>query len=309
MSWGAVLQDLRLAGHDAPLVLGFDRFEDYPAHSPYCGAVAGRCANRIAHGRFTIDGEHYQADLNDHGRNTLHGGSDGFGRRNWRLAEAGPDSVTLTLHDSDGAMGFPGALDVTCTYHIRAPGTLRITFEAVCDRPTLCNLAPHSYFNLDNGGAGDILGHRLMIHAGAYLPITEDEIPTGVVEPVQKTPFDFMIPREIRRDEAGEQLKYDHNFCLAAARRPLSLAAWAQGAGSGVELEVWTTEPGLQFYAGYKVDVAVPGHGGRRYKPYSGFCLEPQIWPDSPNRPYFPQAVLRPGETYRHVTEYRFKMG
>lgn len=310
MEWGAVLQDLRLAGHDAPLVLGFERFEDYPAHSPYFGAVPGRYANRIAHGRFTIDGERFQADLNDKGRHTLHGGARGFGVRLWRCIEAGDDFVTLAMHDPEGEMGFPGAMDAICTYRLRRPATLVVEFEATCDRPTLCNLTQHSYFNLDNGGTGDILGHRLILHAGAYLPVDDDQIPTGVVEPVELTAFDFMIPRPIRHDADDGQLLYDHNFCLAASRGPLRLAAWVQGAGSGVEMEVWTTEPGVQFYAGYKLDPAMPpGHGGRRYDAFSGFCLEPQVWPDSPNRAYFPQAVLRPGETYRHVTEYRFRLG
>ena len=219
----------------------------------------------------------------------------------------GDDFVTFALHDPAGAMGFPGALDVTCTYRMKIPGTLSVELSATSDEPTLCNLAHHSYFNLDEGGSGDILDHRLMLGAEAYLPVDEELIPTGVVKPVDGTAFDFRKARTIRLEQEGEQVLYDHNFCLAAARGPLKQAAWAQGFSSGVEMEVWTTEPGVQFYAGAKVGPPVPGHGGRVYKPYAGFALEPQIWPDSPNRPYFPQAVLWPGEVYRQVTEYRFR--
>lgn len=307
MNWGAAVQDLRLAEHDAPLVLGFDRFEDYPAHSPYMGAIAGRYANRIANGRFTIDGTKYQADRNFLGKHTLHGGAHGFGRQVWDVLLHGDDFVTLALHDPDGTMGFPGALDVTCTYRMKIPGTLSVELSATTDEPTLCNLAHHSYFNLDDGGISETLDHRMMLSGTAYLPVDGELIPTGVVQPVKDTAFDFRKARPIRREEAGEQVLYDHNFCLAAKRGPLRQAAWVQGASSGVEMEVWTTEPGVQFYGGAKLAPPVPGHGGRTYKPYSGFCLEPQVWPDSPNRPYFPQAVLWPGEVYRQVTEYRFR--
>jgi len=308
IGWGAAVQDLRLDGHDAPLVLGFEEFADYPAHSPYFGAIPGRCANRIAGGRFVIDGTPWHADTNFLGKHTLHGGSKGFGKRVWSVSSSGSDFVTLTLHSADGEMGFPGALDASCTYSVRAPGTLSIELTATCDEPTLCNLAHHSYFNLDDGGSGDILDHRLVINAGAYLPVDEELIPTGVVQPVAGTPFDFRQARPVRLDVDGQQVIYDHNFCLAAARGPLKQAAWAQGARSGVEMEVWTTEPGVQFYAGHKVAREQEGLGGRRYGAYAGFCLEAQVWPDAPNHAYFPQAVLRPGETYRQVTEYRFKL-
>jgi aldose 1-epimerase len=309
ITWGTVLQDLRLDGHAPPLVLGFDNFDDYPAHSPYMGATAGRCANRIADGRFSIDGKRYQADTNFLGKHTLHGGAKGFGKRVWSVGDAGADFVTLTLHSADGDMGFPGAMDATCTYRVKPAGTLEIVFTATTDAPTLCNLAHHSYFNLDNGGGGDVLGHRLMMPAAAYLPVDDDLIPTGVVQPVDGSPFDFRQARPVRLERDGSQVLYDHNFCLSSGRGPLRQAAWVQGAGSGVEMEVWTTEPGVQFYAGHKVSPKVPGLGGREYKAYAGLALEPQVWPDSPNHPYFPQAVLYPGDTYRQVTEYRFRLG
>ncbi len=309
MTWGAVIQDLYLEGHEAPLVLGFDNFEDYPTHSPYFGAAAGRYANRIRNGMFMIDGERHQVDTNFLGKHLLHGGSKGIGKRIWKIADHGTDFVTLTLRDPDGAMGFPGTVDISCTYRLAAPGRFVVSFEAATDKPTLCNLAHHSYFNLDDGGAGDILDHRMTINAGAYLPVDDELIPTGVVMPVDGTPFDFRVVRPIRETLDGAQIGYDHNFCISAAQQPLRMLAWAQGAVSGVEMEVWSTEPGLQFYAGKNAGRTVPGLGGRSYGAYAGFAMEPQVWPDSPNRPYFPQAILRPGETYRQETEYRFRLG
>lgn len=307
LTWGAVVQELRLDGHDRPLTFGFERLDDYVAHSVFYGAMVGRYANRIAHGRFIIDGERFETDGNDNGH-TLHGGSAGIDRRNWELREHGPDFVTLKLADPDGAMGFPGTLAIACTYRLRPPATLAIELSAETDRPTLCNLAHHSWFNLDDGGAGDVLGHRLSIAASAYLPIDGECIPTGAVLPVEGTEFDFRRARTIRAPAGMPPTDYDHNFCLAAARRPLAQAAWLQGARSGVEMEVWSTEPGLQFFSGNAAPRSVPGLDGIRYGQNAGICLEPQVWPDSPNRPYFPQAVLRPGEEYRQLTEYRFRL-
>jgi aldose 1-epimerase len=309
MEWGAVLQDLRLAGHSAPLVLGFGKFDDYPASSPYFGAIAGRYANRIAGGRFMIAGQRYQADTNFLGKHTLHGGAKGTGKRVWSLSMRGHDFITLKLVDPDGEMGFPGTLDITCTYRLKLPGTLSVELSATADQPTLCNLTNHSYFNLDDGGRDSILDHRLMLAAQAYLPVNEEMIPTGVVRPVEGTAFDFLLARPIRLQENGEQVIYDHNFCLSAQRGPLRQAAWAQGSSSGVEMEMWTTEPGVQFYAGHKVARDAAGLEGRKYSAWAGFCLEAQAWPDSPNRPYFPQAILWPGDRYRQVTEYRFRLG
>ncbi|HEY5819159.1 MAG TPA: aldose epimerase family protein [Mesorhizobium sp.] len=306
MEWGAVIQDLRLDGHEAPLVLGFDSFADYPEHSPHFGAVPGRFANRIANGRFTLDGERFDTDRNQEGKLTLHGGAHGFSKRAWKILEAGDDFVALGLRSLDGDMGFPGTLEARCEYRVRSNGALSIELTAQTDRPTLCNLTNHSYFNLDDGGAGNVLDHRLTIAAAAYLPNDDDALPTGIVQPVDGTPFDFRLARTIR--SAGEQVLYDNNFCLAAGPTPLRQAAWAQGATTGIEMEMWTTEPGVQLYIGQKLKPAMPkGLEGIQYRPFSGFCLEAQLWPDAPNRPYFPQAVLRPGETYRHVTEYRFR--
>lgn len=301
LTYGAVVQDLRLAGHDAPLVLGFETIEHYLDHSLFFGAIVGRYANRISGGKFTLDGERFETDRNDRD-NTLHGGSEGLDRRVWSVAGQGEDYLALSLQDPSGWMGFPSTLSIICTYRLKPPATLAVELVATCDRPTLCNLAHHSYFNLDDGGRSSILDHRVSLNAGAYLPVDDEGIPTGTVSPVEGTPFDFVLPRPIAEGV------YDHNFCLSAARVPLRQVAWVQGTRSGVELEVWTTEPGLQFFTGQFTDREVPGLNGVTYRSCAGFCLEPQVWPDSPNRAYFPQAVLRPGEQYRQVSEYRFRL-
>lgn len=308
IGWGAVIQDLRLVEHDAPLVLGYDRLEAYEQDTACFGAVIGRYANRIRDGHFTLGGQRFQTDRNFLGKHTLHGGSNGYAHRPWEVSLHGRDFVTLTLHDPDGTMGFPGALEITCTYRLKIPGTLTVEFSATAEEATLCNLTQHSYFNLDNGGATDILDHRLMLNAGAYLPVDREMVPTGVVMPIDGTPYDFRQARPLRMQVDGEQVPYDQNFCLSAGRGPLRQAAWVQGGVSGVEMEVWTTEPGVQLYTSQHLAAVGPGLGGVAYRPFSGLCLEPQIWPDAPNRPYFPQAVLQPGERYHHVTEYRFRL-
>ncbi|WP_245297080.1 MULTISPECIES: aldose epimerase family protein [Rhodomicrobium] len=305
INWGAVVQDLRLAGHADPLVLGFDNFADYPAHSPYFGAVVGRFANRIADGRFSIDGIAYQADRNFLGKHALHGGASGIGRQLWTLADAGADFVTMTCRARDGEMGFPGNLDVTCTYALKDAGRLVVELTATTDAPTVCNLAHHSYFNLDDGGRTDVLNHIMQIEAEAYLPVDGELIPTGEVIPVAGTEYDFRAPRPVRRGEPHRP--YDHNFCLAPVRGALQRAVTVEGARSGIAMEVWTTEPGVQFYDGPGIAAGLTGLDGVGYAPHSALCLEPQIWPDAPHRPYFPQALLRPGERYAQTTEYRFR--
>lgn len=301
MTWGATIQDLHLEGHDHPLVLGFENFAGYLVHSPYFGIVAGRCANRIRNGRFTIDGIAYEIDRNSHGHH-LHGGAHGTGERNWRIERHDHRSATLTLTDPAGEMGYPGTCRLSATYEIRDPATLSLVLEAETDAPTLVNLAPHSYFNLD--GSETIDAHELRIDAARYLPVDKDFLPTGEIRPVEGTRFDFRTARPVRQSK----MAYDHNFCLSDKRVAKRDVAWLRSPSSGIEMTLATTEPGLQLYDGAKLGVAVPGLNGRRYGRFAGLCLEPQVWPDAINRTQFPSPILRPGERYRHETEYRFSV-
>lgn len=308
LTWGAVIQDLRLKGHESPLVLGYQNFADYPAYSPYLGATIGRAINRIRDGELTIDGKTYQLEKNFRGLHNIHGGTLGAGKRLWQVVAVGPDYVTLTIHLPDGEVGFPGNLNITCTYMLESKGTLAIRLDAVTDKPTLCNLAHHSYFNLDDGGATDALDHQVRIDAQAYLPTDADLLPDGRVLPVAGTTHDFREFRPVRREENGKQVIYDNNFCLASERRPLCPVAWARGAKSGVEMTVSTTEPGVQLYASNTLG-GKPAIGltGKTYENYAALCFEAQIWPDSTHFSYFPQAILRPDETYSQMTKYSFK--
>ncbi len=303
--WGATLLDLRLEGHAPPLVLGFEKFEDYPLHSPYFGATPGRFANRIAHGRFELDGVAHQLDRNQKGIHHLHGGSQGLGKRVWRIAELSGHRVRLEIDDPDGHMGYPGHCRIACTYELKSGGVLSVLHEAETDRPTPCGMAHHSYFNLDGGD--DILDHELMIDADGYLPVDEDQIPNGEVAPVAQTQFDFRNSRPIRSE--GAPFPYDHNFCLSDGRMRKRAVALLGSPRSGVSMEVRTSEPGLQFYCGFKMNIPVPGLEGRPYRAYGGVCLEAQNWPDSVNQAHFPDAVLRPGDTLVQATEYVFSKG
>ncbi len=307
ITWGAVIQDLRLDGHAPPLVLGLESLADYLAHSPYFGATPGRNANRIGNGRFAIDGASFQLELNERGVTHLHGGSDGLGRRNWQIVDQSDSHVTLRIVDPAGRAGYPGNCTVTCTYRLQAPATLSVTYEATTDAPTIANLCQHSYFNLD--GESDALGHEISIAAEHYLPVDERLIPLGEIRPVAGTPFDLRTLTPMRRQTEAGGVAFDHNFCLAKERRAKTPVALARSNRSGVALEVHTTEPGVQLYTGSMINVAVPGLEGRRYGPFAGFCLETQVWPDAVNHPGFPQAVLRPGETLRQETDYIFTKG
>ncbi|MBC2884987.1 galactose mutarotase [Ochrobactrum sp. CM-21-5] len=306
ITWGAAIQDLRMQGHDAPLVIGYRDFGDYPAHSPHLGAIAGRSANRIRNARFELDGEIYEVEPNLLGRHNLHGGSRGLGNRVWNVSASGADFITLTTVATDGEMGFPGNLNVGCTYMLNADGILIVRLEAVTDKPTVCNLLHHSYFNLDDGGEGDILDHQLKIEADAYMPVDETLIPDGRVLPVRDTPYDFRDFRAIRYQENDSQLQYDNNFCLTAARGPLRPCASVKAAKSGIRLDIATTEPGVQFYAGNMMANDCIGLTGKPYGKHAGFCLEPQIWPGSLEYPYFPQAILRPGDIYAQTSHFTF---
>lgn len=308
IGWGAVLRDLRLAGHGAPLVLGFERLDDYLRYSPHCGAIAGRYANRIGNGRFSLDGVEYRLDRNQNGRHHLHGGARGFGVRPWRIAAYDRASVTLELSSAAGDQGYPGSLDARCVYRVVEPATLVVELSAVCDAPTVVNLAHHSYFTLDGGD--QVLDHSLQLAAERYTPVDAELIPTGEILPVADTPYDFRRPRPLRLNAAGRRFAYDINYVLAdGPRAEPQFMARLRGPYSGLSLEVWSSEPGLQLYDGAKLGPPVAGLGGRRYGPSAGVCFEPQRFPDSPNRPQFSDATLRPGETYRQRTEYRFGRG
>ncbi|MBB1249317.1 aldose epimerase family protein [Rhizobium sp. G21] len=305
LTWGAVIQDLRLDGHAPPLALGFETMEPYLTHSPFFGATPGRNANRIAKGRFTLDGRDYQLERNERGVTHLHGGSDSLAVSNWTLDEAGDDFVRLSIVDPDGRAGYPGNCSVTCTYTLSGGGVLNVLYESRTDKATIANVCQHSYFNLD--GLPTTAEHELTIGADAYLPTDDEQIPAGGPRDVTGTLFDFRETASVvRHDADGAQLLLDHNFCLSPERTDKRHVARLSSKVSGVVMDVLTTEPGVQVYAGFKMDVQVPGLEGRRYGPFGGMCLETQIWPDAINQAGFPNAVLRPGEVLRQETDYVF---
>ncbi len=297
LTWGAVLQDLRLNGHAPPLVLGLESLDHYLAHSRHFGATVGRCANRIRDGRCSINGRAVRLDRNEGGRHHLHGGADNAGCKLWRVVAQAPDALRLALTLPDGHMGYPGTLQIEAAFSLPGDGSLDIRYSAHSDAPTLCNLAHHSYFDLD--GRGDVRGHVLGIAAEASLPVDSDKLPLGAPAPVAGTAFDFRTPRRLGA------APIDHNFCLADRRGGLREVAVLEGR-AGVAMALHSTEPGLQVYDGHNLDVPVPGLAGQRIGPYAGIALEPQIWPDSPNQPGYPQALLRSGDTYHQHTRLVF---
>jgi len=302
LTYGAVLQDLRLDQHAAPLVLGFPEFAPYLTHSPYFGATVGRCANRIRDGHVVLDDETFQLDRNFIGKHMLHGGADGLAKQLWQVAEHGPDHATLTTALEDGHMGFPGRLDVQVRFAVTDGGTFDIRMTATTDAPTLCNLAHHSYFNLDGGAT--ISDHLLRVAADRYLPVDQDLIPTGEIRALDGTAFDFRTPAPV-----GQAHPVDHNFCLSETRRPMRPVAWLASPSSGIAMECRTTEPGLQIYDGAHIDIDLPGLTGTPMAACAGLALEPQVWPDANHHSQFPQAVLRPGERYDQHTQFCFSRG
>ena len=302
LSYGAVLQDLRLEGHEPPLVLGFESFAPYLTDSPYFGAIAGRCANRIGKGQFEIDGKPYQVDRNFNGEHHLHGGSAGVGKRNWTVEDVAPDRITLRIELANGEMGYPGKMTARCTYACLDDGFFDLQIEAVTDAPTLCNFAHHTYWNLDGGLNTD--DHVLQVDADRMTVVDAKFIPTGESRDVTGTRYDFRAERPIR-----EKVFIDHNLCLTGERRALRRVGSLRSLKSGVTMEIRSTEPGLQVYDGFKLEVKPKGLGGRNYGANSGLALEPQIWPDAINHEGFPNAILRPGETYKQHTQFAFSKG
>lgn len=298
-------------GNLADVVLGYDSASQYPAGNPYFGALIGRYGNRIGKGQFSIDGSAYQLATNN-GANALHGGPGGFHNVLWTVAEATPNSITLTYISADGEEGYPGTLTAKVVYTLTDTNELTIDYEATTDKTTVVNLTHHSFFNLAGEGVGDILNHELQIVADAFTPVDEGLIPTGELKPVAGTAFDFNKPTAIgaRIDQQDAQLKYgkgyDHNWVLKREGTGLSLAAVVTEPTTGRVMEVWTTEPGLQFYSGNFLNGTEGGKAGKQYQFRTGFCLEAQHFPDSPNKPEFPSTVLRPGQTYNQKTVYRF---
>jgi aldose 1-epimerase len=315
---GAAVQSLHVPdreGRCADIVLGHDDLAPYLARRSLFGATVGRCANRIAGAGFVLDGRRIQVTANN-GDNSLHGGAAGFDLRLWSieaLVDGPSPSVRLAYVSPDGEEGYPGKLGTRVTYAVRGTG-FSIAFEAETDRPTIVNLTHHSFFNL--GGvatAADVLDHELFIAANDYLPVDDALIPLGAPRPVAGTPFDFARPQPIGARIRGghEQLRlgrgYDHNFCLGGGRTEQPrLAARVRHPASGRVMEILTDQPGLQLYSGNFLDGTVSGKHGRLYRQSDAFCLEPQAWPDAPNRPDYPSVRLDPGQVYRHVSIYRF---
>jgi aldose 1-epimerase len=313
-SLGAAIHTIRTPdreGRPADVVLGFETLDQWVANPTFFGVVVGRYANRIAGGRFTLDGATYTLATNN-GPNHLHGGTRGFDKVVWRaepLAEADGDAVRFTYVSADGEEGYPGTLTASVVYTLTANNELRLDYTATTDKATVVNLSNHAYFNL--AGTGTVLAHELQIDADRYTPVDATLIPTGELAPVEGTPFDFRQATAIgaRITADHEQIRigggYDHNFVLNGAAGELRLAVRAFDPSSGRTLDVHTTEPGVQLYSGNFAN-PIAGRNGDSYPRHGGFCLETQHFPDSPNQPSFPSTVLRPGETFESTTVFRF---
>ena len=307
------------SGKLGDILLGFNTVDEYIAKTPYFGALIGRVGNRIAHGKFTLDGKTYTLALNDKPGEipcNLHGGNLGFDKVLWQAEPVIKDNAPgLKLHrvSPDGEEGFPGNLDVTVTYWLTNANELKIEYRATTDKATPINLTQHNYYNLRGDGNGDILGHLLTINGSKTTPVNAGLIPTGELAPVAGTPFDFLTPTAMGKNinADNQQIKYgpgfDHNWVLdRKTAKELELAATVYEPTTGRVMEVWTQEPDLQFYAGNFLDGTLVGKNGKPYQYRTGFCLETQHAPDSINQPKFPSTVLRPGEVYSTVTVYRF---
>ncbi len=318
ITYGGIITELHVPdknGKFDDVVLGFDNLKGYLDGHPYFGAIVGRVGNRIAKGKFTLEGKEYKLATNN-GPNHLHGGLKGFDKKVWKVAGSGATAdqkslfLKLTYHSPDGEEGYPGALDATVTYTVPFDrNAVRIDYLATTDKPTVVNLTNHSYFNLGGIHGGDILGHQLQLMADKYTPTDDTLIPTGKIEPVAGTPYDFTEPKAIGKDigeTKGDPNGYDLNFVVRPAEKSFRLAAKVTEPRTGRVMEVRTTEPGIQFYTGNFLDGTLKGKGGVVYKKNYAFCLETQHFPDSPNHADFPPITLRPGQEHRSTTEYSF---
>jgi len=316
-NYGGIIVSLTAPDRDrtpTDVVLGFDTLQEYVEHNPFFGALVGRYGNRIAHGRFALDGVEYEL-ATMRGQHHLHGGRVGFDKRVWAaepVKKEGLVGVSLSYVSPDGEENYPGTLSTTVLYTLGVRGALGIEYTATTDKPTVVNLTNHSYFNLAGAGSGDILGHELLINADRFTPVDESLIPTGELPDVSGTPFDFrqLTPIGARIDADNEQLRhgggYDHNWVINGTPGNMRLAARAYEPMSGRTMEVHTTEPGVQFYSGNMMPRKIEGKDGQVYVRRGGFCLETQHYPDSPNQPAFPSTVLRPGEVYHTTTTFTF---
>jgi aldose 1-epimerase len=318
MTYGGIIQSIRVpdkSGQFGDVVLGYDTLDGYLTNSPYFGALIGRYGNRIAKGHFTLDGQEYTLATNNV-PNSLHGGIKGFDKVVWTVDKAyvgdkGPE-LQLSYTSKDGEEGYPGTLQVTATYTLKSKeNALSLKFHATTDKDTIVNLTAHSYFNLAGQGE-DVLGHLVYIDADKYTPVDSTLIPTGELAPVAGTPFDFLVPTAIgaRINDDNEQLKfgggYDHNFVMNHKMGKPALDARVTEPATGRIFEIWSTEPGLQFYSGNFLDGTIIGKGGHVYPHRGAFAMEPQHFPDSPNHDNFPSVVLHPGEVYQNTIIYKF---
>jgi aldose 1-epimerase len=314
MTYGAIITEIDTPdrnGKEGDVVLGFDSLEGYLGKHPYFGATVGRVANRIAKGKFTLNGQEYTLAVND-GPNTLHGGLKGFDKVIWKAEPISrPDgpSIKLTRRSPDGEEGYPGNLDVSVQFTVTEQNELKIEYTATTDKATPINLSNHSYFNLAGRTTEPVLGHELMLAADHYTPVDETLIPTGEIAPVAGTPLDFTKPTDIGariKELKGEPTGYDHNFVLNSGGKSLALAVRVYEPKTGRVMELSTTEPGVQFYTGNFLDGTITGKDGIAYRKHHAFCLEAQHYPDSIHHANFPSAVLEPGKTYTQTTVYKF---
>jgi len=312
ITYGGYITSLQVPdrnGKFTDIVLGYDTLEQYVNDNAYIGALVGRYANRIAKGKFALNGVEYTLATNN-GPNHLHGGIKGFNKAVWNaqpIDDANGPGLNLTYISKDGEEGFPGNLSCTVIYTLTNNNELKISYEATTDKATIVNLTSHSYFNLAGHNSGDILGHELMINADNYTPADETLIPTGQIAPVKGMNVDFAKSTVIGSRIAKVTGGYDHNFVLNNKKSKLGLAARVYEPKAGRVMEIHTTEPGIQFYSGNFLDGSAKGKG-TVYNKHCGFCLETQHFPDSPNKPNFPSVVLKPGEKYTHLTVHKFSV-